>query len=48
MKCVPKCEGIEITGEQIGNFKVCRKFEYYVDPESASDVELGTREYPYK
>ena len=27
---------------------MCRSFEYYVNPDSSSVVELGTKEHPYK
>jgi hypothetical protein len=28
--------------------KLCRSYEYYVNPESEEVIELGTKEYPFK
>lgn len=30
------------------NIPLCRSFNYYVNPQSTSVVELGTKEHPYK
>ena len=51
LQCVNQCDDasqILINDEQVGNWSVCRSFEYYVNPDSSSVVELGTREHPYK
>jgi hypothetical protein len=37
-----------IESDKIHGLRICRKFEYFVDPLSEKIVELGTRSYPYK
>ena len=39
---------IAINDTQFGNRLICRDFEYYVNPDSDSIIELGTMDYPYK
>lgn len=39
---------IAIDDPQIGNKPVCRSFQYYVNSQSESVVELGTMDHPYK
>lgn len=43
--CVATCSMVTIT---INSKKYCRENKIYVDSTSASDIELGTMEYPYK
>ncbi|CAI2371351.1 unnamed protein product [Moneuplotes crassus] len=51
MTCVSTCNSttqIQISDAQLNNVPLCRSFVYYVDPLSASPVELGTLQHPYK
>ena len=51
MQWVTECNQdtqIAINDTQFGNRLICRDFEYYVNPDSDSIIELGTMDYPYK
>ncbi|CAI2361643.1 unnamed protein product [Moneuplotes crassus] len=51
MTCVEECDTdsqILIQNLQLQNIQVCRDFEYFVNANSESPVELGTQEHPYK
>ena len=51
MECVAECNAstqIAINDTQFDNMPICRDFEYYVNPDSDSIIELGTKDYPYK
>ena len=51
LQCVTQCNQdsqIAINDSQFGNRLICRSFQYYVNPDSDSIVELGTIDYPYK
>ena len=51
MQCFTDCSQdtqIAINDTQFDNRLICRSFEYYVNPDSESIVELGTKDYPYK
>ena len=51
MQCVTQCETttqIAINDTQFDSRPICRDFEYYVNPDSDSIVELGTIDHPYK
>ena len=39
---------ITINDTQFENRPICRSFKYYVNPDSESVVEFGTKAYPYK
>ncbi|CAI2377869.1 unnamed protein product [Moneuplotes crassus] len=49
--CEDSCDSstqILIQDPQLHNIPVCRSFDYYVNINSGSPVELGTRGHPYK
>ena len=51
MQCVTQWEPttqVAINDAQFGNRPFCRDFEYYVNPDSDSIIELGTVNHPYK
>ena len=51
MKWVTECDAstqIAINDTQFDNIQICRNFDYYVNPDSDSIVELGTINHPYK
>ena len=51
LTCVTECNSdtqIAINDTQFDNRLICRNFEYYVNPDSDSIVELGTIDHPYK
>ncbi|CAI2364488.1 unnamed protein product [Moneuplotes crassus] len=51
LTCVTQCDltrQILIQDPQLQNIPVCRSFEYFVNANSKSPVELGTKEHPYK
>ena len=51
MQCVTQCDTttqIAINDTQFDNRPICRDFEYYVNPDSDSIIELGTIDHPYK
>ena len=39
---------IAIEDAQLSSIPLCRSFQYYINPDSDSVVELGTKEHPYK
>jgi hypothetical protein len=39
---------VKIEHADIHGLRVCRTLDYYVDPDSLSNLELGTKEHPYK
>jgi hypothetical protein len=50
MKCVTDCRADQafIDDPQLRGLKLCRDFEYYINPDSTEIVELGTKLYPFK
>ena len=51
MQCVTQCDAttqIAINDTQFDNRPICRDFEYYINPDSDSIIELGTIDHPYK
>ncbi|CAI2387268.1 unnamed protein product [Moneuplotes crassus] len=51
MTCVELCDEafqVQVTDPQLHSIPLCRSLTYYVDPQSESTVELGTRQHPYK
>ena len=51
MQCVTQCNPttqVAINDTQFDNRPFCRDFEYYVNPDSNSIIELGTINHPYK
>ncbi|CAI2369723.1 unnamed protein product [Moneuplotes crassus] len=51
MTCVDQCDPesqIMINDTQLQSIPICRDFEYYVNANSQSPVELGTEQHPYK
>ena len=51
MQCVTQCDAttqIAINDTQFDNRPICRDFDYYVNPDSDSIIELGTIDHPYK
>ncbi|CAI2367407.1 unnamed protein product [Moneuplotes crassus] len=51
LACVNHCNSesqILIKNPQLRSMPVCRDFEYYINPNSQSPVELGTQQHPYK
>ena len=51
MECVVECDAttqVMINDTQFDNRPICRDLEYYVNPDSNSIIELGTRDHPYK
>ena len=51
MNCVTECDStstIPVNDPMFGNRLICRPLQYYVDVDSDSIVELGTRDHPYK
>ncbi|CAI2377736.1 unnamed protein product [Moneuplotes crassus] len=55
VQCVTECDSegdssaqVLIQDPQMGNIPVCRSFDYYVNINSESPVELGTKSHPYK
>ena len=39
---------LTMTDATHGDFKICRPYDYYVNPDSTSALELGTKAHPYK
>ena len=51
MQCVTRCDSttqITINDTQFDSRPFCRNFEYYVNSDSDSIIELGTIDHPYK
>ena len=51
MNCVTECDStstIPVNDPMFGNRLICRPLQYYVDVDSDSIIELGTRDHPYK
>ena len=50
MACVTDCgaSAISIDDTQLWSKPICRSFNYYVDPDGANIIELGTKTYPFK
>ena len=51
MQWVTHCDlntQIAINDTQFDNRLICRDFDYYVNPDSDSIIELGTKDHPYK
>ena len=50
MTCHPSCDGpkILVTGDQFEVTNVCKSLNFYIDPGSTEQMELGTQKYPYR